>query len=50
MKREFIMISLLCLAIVFIAMGVHTNNLIIAGIGGLFCGIYNGMIIKKIEL
>lgn len=49
MKREYIMTSLLSLSIVFIATGVHINNLIIVAIGGLFCGVYNGMLFKKIE-
>lgn len=47
MKREYIMTSLMCISIVLIVIGIHSNYLIIAAIGGAFCGIYNGMLFKK---
>jgi hypothetical protein len=30
-----------------IAFGIHTSNIIIAGIGGFFAGVYNAMIYYK---
>lgn len=38
---------LLCAAITLIAFGIHTNNPIIAFIGGLLAGAYNAMIYHK---
>lgn len=41
---------LLCAAIMLIALGIHTNNIILTGIGGLLVGFYNAimqMIHKK---
>ena len=35
---------ILCTAIMLIALGIHTANIIIASIGGVFVGVYNAMI------
>lgn len=35
---------LLCAATILIAIGIHTNNFILAGIGGFLAGVYNAMI------
>ena len=32
---------LLCVAIILITLGIHTNNFILAGIGGFIVGVYN---------
>ncbi len=40
---------LLIVAIVLIGFGIHTNNLILTGMGGFLVGIYNGMIYKNIK-
>jgi len=47
MKRKYITTILLSLSIVFIAIGIHASNLIVVAVGGLFCGVYNGMLFKK---
>ena len=38
---------LLCTAIILISLGVHTDNIIIIGIGGALAGVYNAMIHKQ---
>lgn len=38
---------LLCVAIILITLGIHTNNFILAGIGGFIVGVYNAMIHKR---
>ena len=38
---------LLCAAIILIAFGIHTNNFILAGIGGFLIGVYNTMMYKQ---
>lgn len=47
MKKELITSALLALAVGFVAMGVHTNNLLIILLGGFICGVYNAVINKK---
>ena len=49
MKKEMITAAMLSLAVGLIAIGVHTNNLLIVLLGGFTCGVYNGFI-KKVEL
>jgi hypothetical protein len=39
---------LLCIAIILITLGIHTNNFILAGIGGFFAGVYNAIMLKMI--
>lgn len=46
MKRTFTAI-LLPLGVAFVSFGVNKSNLILAGIGGIFLGIYNGIIGDK---
>ena len=38
---------LLCVAVLLIAFGIHTNNFILVGIGGSLAGAYNAMIYQK---
>lgn len=38
---------LLCVAIILITLGIHTNNFIPVGIGGFLAGVYNAMIYYK---
>ena len=38
---------LLCFAIILTALGIHTNNFILVGIGGFIAGVYNAMIYQK---
>jgi hypothetical protein len=38
---------LLCVTIILITLGVHTNNFILGGIGGFLIGIYNAIICYK---
>lgn len=45
--RMYLTTFLLCFAIWLTALGVHTNNLILIGIGGFFAGVYNAMIYYK---
>ena len=42
--KGFLTTFLLCAAIILIALGIHTKNLILTGIGGLLVGVYNAMI------
>lgn len=46
MKR-YLTTALLCVAIVLIALGIHTNSLILVGIGGALSGLYNAMMYKQ---
>ena len=41
--KMFLSTILLCVAIILIAFGIHTNNHILGGIGGFFVGVYNSM-------
>lgn len=45
--KMFLTTILLSVAILLIAFGIHTNNLILLGIGGFLAGIYNAMIYKQ---
>ena len=47
MVKELITTTLLCVAIVLIALGIHASNLILCGIGGFCVGTYNSIINKK---
>jgi hypothetical protein len=47
--ERFLTTILLCVAIILIAFGIHTNNLIIEGVGGFFAGIYNAMLYKVLR-
>ena len=38
---------LLCVTIILITFGIHTNNFILVGIGGFLTGVYNSMIHQK---
>ncbi len=39
--------ALLSLAVVLVAIGIHTNNILIVFLGGFTCGFYNSFINKK---
>jgi len=45
--KGFITTILLCVAIILICLGLSEHNVIIAMIGGAFCGIYNASINEK---
>lgn len=45
--KMYLKTILLCLAIWVIVFGIHTNNLILVGIGGALAGVYNAMIYKQ---
>lgn len=45
--KMYLTTILLCVAIMLIAFGIHTANVILAGIGGIFAGVYNAMIYKQ---
>ena len=45
--KVYLMTLLLCAAIGLIAIGIHTNNIIITGIGGALAGAYNANIYKQ---
>lgn len=47
MMKMYLTTILLCVAIILITLGIHTNNFIIAGIGGVIAGVYNAMIYYK---
>ncbi len=38
---------LLCISIILITFGIHTNNLTFLGIGGFLTGVYNAMVYYK---
>ena len=41
--ERYLTTILLCAAIILIALGIHTNNLILTVIGGFLVGVYNAM-------
>jgi len=45
--KGYLTTVLLCIAIVLIATGIHTNCLILVVIGGVLAGVYNAMIYKQ---
>jgi len=45
--KKYLTVILLCVGIWLIAFGIHTNNLILEGIGGFLVGGYNVMIYKQ---
>jgi hypothetical protein len=45
--KMYLTTILLCIAIWLTALGAHTNNLILIGIGGFFAGAYNAIIYKQ---
>jgi uncharacterized protein involved in cysteine biosynthesis len=47
--KMYLTTILLCIAIILIAAGIHTNNLIFTAIGGFLAGIYNEMMHKTLK-
>ncbi len=47
--KEYLTTILLCVAIVLVAFGIHTSDLILAGIGGFLVGVYNVIIHKTLK-
>lgn len=45
--KKYLTTALLCVAIVLIGIGIHTNSLILIGIGSSLLGFYNAMIYSK---
>jgi len=45
--KMYLTTILLSVAIWLIAFGIHTNNLILLGIGGGFAGVYNAIMYKQ---
>ena len=45
--KMYLTTILLCVAIILITLGIHTNNFIVTSIGGGFAGAYNAMIYKQ---
>ena len=45
--KMYLTTILLCVAIVLITLGIHTNNFILVGIGGFLTGVYNAMVYYK---
>ena len=45
--KMYLTTALLCAAIVLIALGIHTNSLILVGIGSSLSGLYNAMMYKQ---
>ncbi len=45
--KMYLTTIVLCTAIILIALGIHTNNFILAAIGGMLVGAYNAMIHYK---
>lgn len=45
--KMYLTTILLCVAIILITLGIHTNNLILIGIGGFLAGVYNAMMHKR---
>ncbi len=45
--KTYLTTLLLCVAIVLISLGTHTNNIIFLCIGGGLAGIYNSIIYKE---
>ena len=45
--KGYLTTMLLCAAIALIALGIHTNSLILVGIGGSLAGFYNAMMHKR---
>lgn len=49
MKKELITTLLLALSIILISLGMCEHNIIMAVLGGFFCGIYNSIMNNKGE-
>ena len=45
--KKYLTTILLCAPIILIAVGIHTNNFILVGIGGVLAGVYNAIIYKQ---
>lgn len=45
--KMYLTTILLCTAIILVTLGIHTNNFILASIGGFLTGVYNAMIYYK---
>ena len=45
--KGYLTTILLCVAIMLIALGTHTDNIIITSIGGALAGGYNAMVYKQ---
>lgn len=45
--KMYLTFILLCVAIILITLGIHTDNFIPVGIGGFIVGVYNAMMHKR---
>lgn len=45
--KVYLTTILLCVAIILITLGIHTDNIIVTIIGGALTGVYNAMIYKQ---
>lgn len=45
--KKYLACVLLCTTITLISVGIHTDDIIILGIGGALAGVYNAMIYKQ---